>query len=64
MVVLAESDLGDLDPMLAGVFDRRLALVDYDDLVADLVAALKFRRVRSAVPWIAEAMADRLVAAG
>ncbi|MFN3216350.1 MAG: ComF family protein [Acidimicrobiales bacterium] len=64
MVVLAESDLGDLDPMLGEVFDRRLALVAYDDTVAQLVAALKFRRVRSAVPWIATAMADRLDAVG
>ena len=64
MVVLAESDLGDLDPLLGGVFDRCLALVDYDDTVAELVAALKFRRVRSAVPWIAAAMAGRLIAAG
>lgn len=64
MVVLSEADLADLDPVLAGVFDRRLALVAYDDIVAELVAALKFRRVRSAVPWIAAAMADRLDAVG
>jgi predicted amidophosphoribosyltransferase len=64
MAVLAESDLGDLDPMLGEVFDRRLAVVGYDDTVAALVAALKFRRVRTAVPWMAAAMADRLEAAG
>jgi ComF family protein len=64
MIVLSESDLGDLDPMLAAVFDRRLALVAYDDTVAELVAALKFRRIRSAVPWMATAMADRLDAVG
>lgn len=64
MVVLAAHDLDDLDPLLGEVFDRCLALVDYDDTVAELVAGLKFRRVRSAVGWIAMAMADRLVAAG
>lgn len=64
MAVLAESDLGDLGPVLGGIFDRCLALVGYDEVVAGLVASLKFRRVRSAVPWIASAMADRLDAAG
>jgi predicted amidophosphoribosyltransferase len=64
MVVLAESDLDDLAPMLGDVFDRRLAVVGYDDTVAGLVAALKFRRIRTAVPWIAAAMAGRLDAAG
>lgn len=62
--MLAESDLADLDPMLDDVFDRRLAVVGYDDTVAGLVAALKFRRVRTAVPWMAAAMAGRLDAAG
>jgi predicted amidophosphoribosyltransferase len=64
MAVLAERDLCDLDPMLSGVYDRHLALVAYDDIVAPLVASLKFRRVRSAVPWIADAMVHRLTAAG
>ena len=64
MVVLGERDLRDLHPMLSGVYDRCLALVGYDDVVAGLVASFKFRRVRSAVPWIADAMTQRLVAAG
>ena len=44
--------------------DRCLALLDYDAVSQRLVAELKYIGVRTAVPWFAEALAQRVEWAG
>lgn len=44
--------------------DRCLALLAYDGLGADLVAGVKYRNRRDAVPWLGRALADLVTRAG
>jgi predicted amidophosphoribosyltransferase len=57
MVPLADIDVG-------GGVDRGLAAVQYDDLVAGLIAQLKYRGQRSCATWFGSAMAGLVTAAG
>ncbi len=54
--------VGELE--LGGEVDRCLALVAYDALSAWLVAELKYRGVRNALPWLVTALAQLVVASG